>query len=133
MQPEEKLILWSAEDQEQRRRERAVEYLISASGPLGLPDSSREEREGWLVKWWDLRAQLVRAIKSKEDLKKCGVSESKNRLLLFGEAAGLCAIVGWAPLGLPNGCKVCAQGGHTRRVFRNYIRVQDDMPGRTWA
>ena len=31
------------------------------------------------------------------------------------------------------GCKVCAQGGHTRRVFRNYIRVQDDMPGRTWS
>ena len=101
VQPEEKLIVWSAEDQEQRRRERAVEYLISASGPLSLPDSSREEREGWLVKWWDLRAQLVRAIKSKEDLKKCGVSQSKNRLLLFGEAAGLCAIVGWAPLGLP--------------------------------
>ena len=101
VQPEEKLILWSAEDQEQRRQERAVEYLVSAGGPLSLPDSGREERQECLVKWWDLRAQLVRSIKSKEDLKKCGVSQSKNRLLLFGEAAGLCAIAGWAPLALP--------------------------------
>ena len=38
VQPEDKLILWSAEDQEQRRRERAVEYLISAGGPLSLGD-----------------------------------------------------------------------------------------------
>ena len=101
LQPEEELILWSAEDQEQRRQERAVEYLVSAGGPLSLPDSGREERQECLVKWWDLRAQLVRGIKSKEDLKKCGVSRSKNRLLLFGEAAGLCAIAGWAPLALP--------------------------------
>ena len=68
---------------------------------MSLPNSSREESEGWIVKWWDLRAQLVRAIRSKEDLKKCGVSQSKNRLRRFGEAAGLCAIVGWSPLGLP--------------------------------
>ena len=52
-----------------------------------------EEREECLVQWWQVRAQLVRGIKEKEDLKKCAVSQSKNRLLLFGEAAGLCAIV----------------------------------------
>ena len=65
------------------------------------PQGSREEREECLVQWWERRAQLVRGIKEKEDLEKCGVSQSKNRLLLFGEAAGLCAIAGWAPLALP--------------------------------
>ena len=95
IQPEEKLILWRAEDQQQRRQEQAV--LEALRGPQG----SREEREECLVKWWKRREQLVRGIKEKEDLKKCGISQSKNRLLLFGEAAGLCAIVGWAPLALP--------------------------------
>ena len=65
------------------------------SGPQG----NSEEREECLVQWWQRRAELVRAIKKKEDLKKCGVSQSKNRLLLFGEAAGLCSIV--TPRGHP--------------------------------
>ena len=95
IQPEEKLILWRAEDQEKRRQEQAV--LEALRGPQG----NSEEREECLVQWWQRRAELVRAIKKKEDLKKCGVSQSKNRLLLFGEAAGLCSIVGWAPLALP--------------------------------
>ena len=95
IQPEEKLILWRAEDQAKRRQEQAV--LEALRGPQG----SREEREECLVQWWERRAQLVRGIKEKEDLEKCGVSQSKNRLLLFGEVAGLCAIVGWAPLALP--------------------------------
>ena len=49
IQPEEKLILWRAEDQQQRRQEQAVlEALRGAQG-------SREEREECLVKWWKRR------------------------------------------------------------------------------
>ena len=40
VQPEEKLILWSAEDQEQRRQERAVEYLVSWG--LNYPGQNHE-------------------------------------------------------------------------------------------
>jgi len=73
IQPEEKLILWRAEDQKKRQQEQAV--LEALSGPQG----NSEEREECLVQWWQRRAQLVRAIKKKEDLKKCGGAVRERR------------------------------------------------------
>ena len=38
------------------------------------------------MRWWQQRAGLVLAIEKKEDLQVRGLSQSKNRLLLFGPA-----------------------------------------------